>query len=210
MPSKIPDQLKEIVSRINQGGERSETVRTLLSWFEAERRGYWKVHEIRKALRKVRLKTEPDFEDAWIDAPIAFLTKPKKEKASPSTEAELGADAEPQTDKDPNEAPTPAKYANGVHSRIKIGVLAAANKPPQCISPDAELSEAITLMLQHDFSQLPVTTTVTEVKGIISWRSLGSRLALGRPCKKVRECMEAANEIRSDASLFEAIQQIVE
>lgn len=65
-------------------------------------------------------------------------------------------------------------------------------------------------MLQHDFSQLPVTTSERDVKGIISWRSLGSRLALGKQCKKVRECMEAANEIRSDASLFEAIQQIVE
>ena len=40
MPAKIPDQLKEIANHINQGGERSETVRTLLSWFEAERRGY--------------------------------------------------------------------------------------------------------------------------------------------------------------------------
>ena len=66
------------------------------------------------------------------------------------------------------------------------------------------------MMLQHDFSQLPVTTNEREIKGIITWKSLGSRWALGRQCKKVRECMEAASEIRSDASLFEAIQQIVE
>jgi hypothetical protein len=65
-------------------------------------------------------------------------------------------------------------------------------------------------MLQHDYSQLPVTTTARDVKGIFSWKSLGSRLALGKQCKKVSECMEEANEIRSDASLFEAIQQIVE
>ena len=73
MPAKIPDQLKEVADKVSQGTERSETVRTLLSWFEAERRGYWKVQEIRKALRKVKLKTEPDFEDAWIDAPVVFL-----------------------------------------------------------------------------------------------------------------------------------------
>jgi hypothetical protein len=31
MPTKIPDQLKEVASQVSQGGERSETVRTLLS-----------------------------------------------------------------------------------------------------------------------------------------------------------------------------------
>jgi hypothetical protein len=207
MPAKIPDQLKEVADNVSQGTARSETVRTLLSWFEAERRGYWKVQEIRKALRKVKLKTEPDFEDAWIDAPVVFWAKPKKEKAVPQAGADSATDTDPNTEDGANEAPIPAKGADGAHSRIKIGVLAAANTPPRCISPDAEISEAITLMLQHDFSQLPVTTTERDVKGIISWRSLGSRLALGRQCKKVRECMEAASEIRSDASLFEAIQQ---
>ena len=53
---------------MNGGVQRSESVRELLSWFQAERRGYWKVHEIRKALRKAKLKTEPDFDEAWIDA----------------------------------------------------------------------------------------------------------------------------------------------
>lgn len=158
----------------------------------------------------MRLKTEPDFEEAWIDAAVVFLPKPKKEKASSGTKPEVTSDTETAPDEGENGTPVPAKHPNGPHSGIKIGVLAAANKPPQCISPDAEVSEAITLMLQHDYSQLPVTTTERDVKGMISWRSLGSRLVLGKQCKKVRECMELPSEIRSDASLFEAIQQIVE
>ena len=210
MATKIPDQLRSVAEEVNQGGERRESVRTLLSWFDAERRGYWKVHEIRKALRKMKLRTEPDFEDAWIDAHITFLAKPKKERGSPTGDSEPPSETAADNLEAGNEAPIPAKYADGVHSRIKIGVLAAANAPPLCISPDGDVSEAITLMLQYDYSQLPVTTTERDVKGLISWRSLGSRLALGKQCKKVRECMETANDIRSDASLFEAIQQIVE
>jgi CBS domain-containing protein len=35
-------------------------------------------------------------------------------------------------------------------SKIKLGMLAAANHPPLCISPDTSVSEAATLMLQHD------------------------------------------------------------
>jgi CBS domain-containing protein len=208
MPTTIPDQLKQVAEQINQGTERSETVRILLSWFESERRGYWKVQEIRKALRKLRLKTEPDFEEAWIDAPVAFLTKPKKDK--PSVDSIAGVEAETNPQGNTNEAPVPAKYSDGAHSRIKIGVLTAANTPPVCIAPDADVREATTLMMQNNFSQLPVTTSERDLKGIISWKSLGSRLSLGRPCKKVRECMDTASEIRSDASLFEAIQQIVQ
>jgi hypothetical protein len=64
MPAKIPATLKEVA---DQGGRRevvNVTVRTLLSWFGTERRGYWKVREIRKALNKLKLRTEPDFEEA--------------------------------------------------------------------------------------------------------------------------------------------------
>jgi hypothetical protein len=210
MATKIPDQLREVANHVNQGGERSEAVRTLLSWFEAERRGYWKVQEIRKALRKLRIKTEPDFEDPWIDGTIKFVARPTKEKATPSVEPENDSVVAASAEAGVNEPPIPAKYANGVYSRIKIGVLPAANNPPLCIHPDAEVSEAITLMLQHDFSQLPITIHERDVKGIISWRSLGSMLALGKQCKKVHQCMEAAHELRSDTSLFEAVQHIVE
>ena len=64
-------------------------------------------------------------------------------------------------------------------------MLAAENRRPLCVSPETRVAEAITLMLQHDYSQLPVTRTEREVKGIFSWKSLGSRLALGKQCEKV-------------------------
>jgi CBS domain-containing protein len=211
MSANIPTQLKETADQVNQGSERHETVRTLLSWFGAERRGYWKVREIRKALNKVKLRTDPDFEEAWIDAPVVFASKANKAKTTVSEEVIPAPDgASLKALEGGDGSPVPKKASGDVNSRIKIGMLAAANRPPLCVSPDTEVSEAITLMLQYDYSQLPVTTTERDVKGIISWKSLGSRLALGKQCSKVRECMEVANEIRTDTSLFEAIQQIVE
>lgn len=209
--TKVPAYLKEVAEQVNQGKDRTETVRSFLSWFGAERRGYWKVREIRRALNKVKLKTEPDFEEAWIDAPITFVLKPKAEKAplleESAPKSEVGAGTA-QERHDP--MPVSNKSANDATNRIKIGMLKAANLPPLCVAPNSTISEAITLMLQHDYSQLPVTTTPRDVKGIFSWKLLGSRLALGKQCEKVSECMEAANEIRLDASLFDAIQQIVE
>lgn len=209
MPATIPDKLKDVAEQVNAGVEYSETVRTLLSWFEAERRGYWKVQEIRRALKKLKIRTEPDFEEAWIDAPIQFLIKLKKEKVVAQLESDSGSSTSSNATDENVATASPTKYSDGI-SRIKVGVLTAANILPLCVTPDADIREATTLMMQHDFSQLPVTTSQYEVKGIVSWKSLGSRMALGKVCKKVRECMDPSSEIRSDASLFEAIRQIVE
>jgi CBS domain-containing protein len=210
MPVKVPAQLKDISDQVAQGSQRRESVRTLLSWFGAERRGYWKVRDIRKALNKVKLRTEPDFEDAWIDATVVFLPKQVAGKTPPPAASAPAKGNSQRIEEDHGSPAVPRKSSDDATSRIKIGRLAAANRPPLCISPDAKISEAVTLMLQHDFSQLPVTTSIRDLKGIISWKSLGSRLALGKQCEKVSECMEQANEIRFDASLFDAIQQIVE
>jgi len=184
MAIRIPDQLKEVANQLNKGSERSESVRTVLSWFGAARRDKWTVVEVRKALRKLKLVTEPDFEDVWIDAVVAFRPKPVKQKVKKSDSDGKTHQSEPE----PASAPVPKKPGDDVSTRIRISRLDAANRPPLCISPDADISEAITLMLQHDYSQLPVTTKPRDVKGLITWKSLGSRLALGKPCGKVREC----------------------
>ena len=64
-------------------------------------------------------------------------------------------------------------------------------------------------MLVNDYSQLPIMTSDREVKGMISWKILGSRLALGKSVEFVRECMKPAHEVSADDSLFSVIGQIV-
>jgi predicted transcriptional regulator len=65
-------------------------------------------------------------------------------------------------------------------------------------------------MLANDYSQLPVMTSEREVKGMISWASIGTRLAVGRAGNHVRELMDGHHEIRAELSLFQAIPIIVE
>jgi CBS domain-containing protein len=176
-------------------------------WFGAYRRGYWIVQGIRKALRKAKLVTEPDFESAYIDSPIRFLVlKPPAPPPAPAAgAAETPAPAA-------TAAPTelvmpPSAYADPTS---RISKLAAANRPVVSIKPDASLQEAVTLMLSKDYSQLPVMTSEREVKGVVSWASIGSRLGLGRNGAVVRELMDEHHEIRADASLFVAIPIIVQ
>ncbi len=203
------ERLQEISHQLSEGRTRSESVREILSWFKASRRGYWIVSEIRDALGQTKLKTEPDFEAVWIDSEVQFLQveataeveQPESIECAESiaiTQQELTACAT---------LISPPEYADPTH---RISKLAASTHKPVSVSPDTKLEEAVTHMLANDFSQLPVMTSERDVKGMITWTSIGSRLALGRGGLVVRDLMEQHQEIRHDASLFSAIRIIAE
>jgi predicted transcriptional regulator len=90
-------------------------------------------------------------------------------------------------------------------ARFRIDKLSAANTAPTSVRPDATLQHAVTIMMANDFSQLPVMTSEREVKGIVSWWSIGSRMVVGRSGLFVREVMDKHQEIDAESSLFEAI-----
>ncbi|MBC7876571.1 MAG: CBS domain-containing protein [Anaerolineales bacterium] len=92
----------------------------------------------------------------------------------------------------------------------RIGKLESANNRPISVKPESSLQEIVTKMLAHDFSQLPVMTSERDVKGVVSWTSIGKRLSLGTPCSIARDCMEPYHEISADISLFYAIDTIIE
>jgi len=175
----MPQELEEICSKLEKGvAPEPVSVRDLLAWFGASRRGSNVVRSIRRALERHGLETHPDFERAWIDAYVRFVLEGSEDETS---EDVMG---------------------------YRIDALEAANRTPTWTSPDAPLAEAVTLMLANDYSQLPVMTTEREVKGTISWKSIGSRLSLGKGCATVRDCMDQAVVVSSGMSLFEAIDKI--
>lgn len=206
MAVEIPNQLQELAAQVTEGQRRTETVRTLLSWFGFERRGYGKVRHIRKALKHVKLRTEPDFEEAWIDAEISFMPRPKPAPngSEPGTAVEAEDTSAAATAED-------SSFVTGKTAEDPtVGRLDSANRAPVSVKPDESVQTATTLMLLHDYSQLPVMTSEFTVKGLFSWKSLGQRLALGHKGDSVRDCMDPAFEINASASLFEAIRLIVE
>lgn len=90
----------------------------------------------------------------------------------------------------------------------RISSLASANRAPVCVAPDATLQQVTTLMMSNDFSQLPVLTGTRDVKGIVGWKTIGTRLALKRPIATAKDCMEDAIVLASSEPLFSAISII--
>ncbi len=201
----IPDKIQRAAARLRRGQRVNRiTVRDFLGHFDAERRGRVKVEAIRRVLDSLGLETQPDFETTWIDEPILLRLKdggsqeeyvPLSADASGDVQAsadheEMVLEGSPsavtQALEQSEAAPTSAEPntldvtadGEGYDPTFRIGSLPAANKNPVMVSQDDTIAKAVTLMLEHDFSQLPVMQGEREVKGVITWKSICSRLAL--------------------------------
>lgn len=197
-PTKPREQLRSIAGTLADGGTPpSLAVRDFLWWWNTTRRSHWVVVEIMAALEGAGLRTEPDFEDAHLDTEITFLPAGTPLRQAVTT---TGVAAPPTL-------PHVVAYADPTN---RISKLAAANNRPISVKPNATLAEIVTILMTNAFSQTPVMTTERDVKGIVSWQTIGSQLAMGRVITSASDAMEPAVEIRSTESIFAALPVIVE
>ena len=202
--------LQEIRATLVDGrAPESVSVREFIAWFEALRRGSSINWHIRRALEEAGLITVPDFESAHIDGRIQFgLPQVVQAPAEPEPQQQppgVQPEAQPAIEE-------PARIG-GAEGEPAYRVSRLLDPRIQLISviPDATIEEAATLMLRHDFSQLPVMTNEREVRGMISWESIGPATIFGNPKPRfVRECMKPHAEVKTSDSLFRVINRIIE
>jgi predicted transcriptional regulator len=207
-------------------------VRRLLTLAGAQRRGYAIAKRIREALDAKGLHTDPDFESAWIDSSVSVRLNDQSEATLPTDERHLGSEietpitpidpalddqpelenSEPQEELAPiefNEEPITTENTSTQHDDsdpvIRVSRLAAANQTVERCSPSDSLLTATTLMVRKGYSQLPVMQGVRDVKGLVSWESIGMGLVKVRQVQDVRDCMVEAQIIESACSIFDAL-----
>ncbi|WP_440997930.1 CBS domain-containing protein [Arhodomonas sp. SL1] len=196
----IPENLEEVAHQIQNGvSYHEETVRTLLSWFDHQKRGRWVVARIRNALRHLDLTTVPDFETAFIDGKVRIQKRAEHARELVQTPMSNGSEEAFEEGHRDYEDPV---------SRVRM--LPAANRPPESVLRDDPVTLAITKMLVNDFSQLPVMQGERTVHGLISWKSIGKARAFGQSCEQTRDCLEKAAIIRADKPLLSAVSSIIE
>ncbi len=181
---EIADRMKEAIANGAAPTPERITVRELMGRFGYQKRRDSIVSHIRNSLERFNLVTDQDFGVGWIDSRITI-----------------------QYDSEAQDTSQPHYMTDPTH---RIGSLEAANNKPISVPRDSPLNAATTIMQLHDFSQLPVMSSDHNVSGIVSWKSIGARLSLGRECHFVRDCMDPAEEIPATAPLFEAIARIAE
>ena len=187
----VAERMREAISNGAAPTPERPTVRQLLGHFGYQKRGDYIVSHIRNSLERHKLIADQDFGVGWIDSTITV-----------------------QLDSDAEDAHQTHLATDPTH---RIGALDAANNKPMSVPPDRPLSAAATIMQLHDLSSdsapdyhATAMSTEHSVSGIVSWKSIGTRHALGRECKYVRDCMDPHEEVPVTAPLFEAIAKIAE
>ena len=198
----IPDQLVDAAQSVQSGSRRRVKVRTLLSWFGQKRRGSSVVWTVRRALQDLGLRTDPDFATVGIDTFVGFSLAPAKasdgQSGAGTTEDEPIGDAGATE----SQATDPALY---------VGMLPAATRGVVSVTRDNNLPTAVTKMMYHNYSQLPVTQDLRRIDGMISWRSIGVARTKKEDtdCEYVRDCLDRDySTVELDTPLLDAVAKI--
>jgi hypothetical protein len=201
------DRFREIAEALRQGEPRAETVRTVLSWFDGQRRGSWIVSRIRAALKNAGLETTPDIWSTYLDGTLRLRLR---DDSTNTAAAAPVAEVAPETPVDTSVA-TPG-VTTPIDPTYRLARLPSANATPLAVHPEVHpedrLELAVSHMIKQDFSQLPVSESPRALKGIISWASIARRQCLGVAITTVRDCAEPAHVLDLDTSLFAAIESI--
>ena len=130
----IPEPLRAVADAVRKGETPSGvTTRDLLSWFGVQHRGRIVNNNIRKALRKTKVRTEPRFHHTYLGASLTFLPV-RGDGALPETTAR----------DDQDEQTPPVLSASGLTDpTFRIGKLDSANHPPLAVGVQTTVREPL-------------------------------------------------------------------
>ncbi len=184
---------EELLEKVNQA-DKNEGIkispRQLLYSFGFEKRTKYNVMRMKHFFQQNDLFTSPDFLSVYMDTQVSLKKRPKTSKKQETSEIE--------------------KEINEYDPVSRVRLLPSANRKPVKVHLDCTLQEATTLMLMHDYSQLPVMSSDYKVDGIITWETIGNNLIHGGDKTLVRDFMKKdVTEITHEMSIFDAVKIII-
>lgn len=202
--------LARVMSRLKSTDEVVwSSPRELIGWFGHYRRTWRQVRAVNSALRAAGLVTVPDFEGVGFDDPITIrLHEHGTAGPSPNSSAEATTSPIAANDVGQLESPALAPPSNAAADPVHRVARFLPKSVPLSVARDDAIDVAVTHMMANDYSQLPVAQGDRTVYGMVSWRSIGKQRALRCSANHVRECLETHAEVKSDASIFDAIRLI--
>ena len=179
---QIREDFNEIISEIQENNKEFKmSPRDFLAYFHCSKRTKGNTGRIDIFLESKKIETIPNYKNVWIDGEVTLKHKPK---------------AKSQTESDPIQ---------------RISILPSANKAPVTIKRDAKLNDAITKMMMHNYSQLPVLSTPKSIVGFITWESIGCAITNGVKSEDAKDYLTSEHTIlKYDTPLLKAIKTVIE
>ena len=160
------------------------SIRKLLSYWDAKKRGYRTVHRVEQALIEHGLAAEPAIGDPLgIDDTIRLM---------PASE-----------DGDTEQEPEP-------EITLRVRSIPSADSGLVKVSPHDDLRAAESRMMCYGYSQLPVLQGDRHLKGVVSWESIARARSLNGTVS-LRDCIvTGVPELYLDDDLMSCITRIIE
>lgn len=189
------NKLENLLIEIKKGKKTKKIpTRQLIALYGVSRRGWKVIDGVNSWLDKHELIMEPDFETANIYGFVKIAPKPKI-IAKTELKKPKYADAIPRL---------------GIIKSSDLNNSEETDLKLVSVSKENLLDEAVSLMLLYNYSQLPILSSKRDVYGLISWKSIGKALSLGKICLKVSDCCEPVEVLNFDSPLFKAVKIILE
>ncbi len=164
------------------------SIRQLLAYWGASRRTDELVSEVERELAESGVVAVPAISDGWLDDLVALAPLP-----SAPNEGATRVYAAP---------PTPPAAVS-----VSISTLMSATGGVVSVNQGDSLDRVVTLLLQHNFSQLPVLNDEGNVVGAVSWESIG-RAHLGHEAAQLSDALMHPPVVTSDADLLDVILDV--
>lgn len=149
---------------------RTVSVQEILDLFRVRVRDHRTVHRISQSLTDAGLTTLPDFAVCGLRSTVDIV--PLASVPAQVTPAGTGDDAD---------ATDEALPSHALPQRLLLGDLPAARRGLVSVGPGTPLSQTTFLMRTHDVSQVPVTTGMAQVHGVVTWGSVAKMYEAGKP-----------------------------
>ena len=189
---QLPAFLSGAREKAAAGSPVEISVRQLLRYFGAERRGVRVIGQIEHALDEHGLTTQPPFTAVWIDhvvqLPLAAVTSSEQDGAAKSV---------------------PDDADSLMPASLTVSSLESASSEVASIQRNSSLERARSLLLRYDYSQLAVMSGERKLFGAISWQSM----AIAALCKTdftLADATVKAEAVDPDRDLISLIPTIVE
>ncbi|MGW3392012.1 restriction system modified-DNA reader domain-containing protein [Streptomyces cinereoruber] len=211
-PAARHARLKDARKQADAEAPITVTVRDLLGWWGASRRGYLVTEQVAAELANHGLSTVPDFAAVGIDDRVT-LTGPSRDTEDGEEKA---ADQEPTAgQEEPREAGTPGTATTSSDEEDKgepiqgqtVGNLPSALKGVVSVSSSASFEEVFTKMRLNGYSQLPVLSGPRNLRGAVTWESI-ARARYADPEAPFSEAIVAAHAVSYAEHLIDVLPDL--
>ncbi|MFD9778351.1 CBS domain-containing protein [[Kitasatospora] papulosa] len=202
-PSERHARLKEAREKATAGTPFTLSVQELLAWWGAAGRGIVN-EQIQADLANHSLTTSPEFDKVPLTTRVSLVRATEEDPG----DSPVAGNAEPSPANTASSASTPDEMESR-ETGLTVGTLPSALGGVVSVKPTATFEEVITLMMLHDFSQLPVLASPHIVRGIVSWKSI-ARARHADPEAHLSQALVDSRDVRYDHDLIDILPTLAE